>query len=269
MVKIAVAQICSTPSLKDNVIKCVELMKRASKANAKALFLPEASDYITDKDPQPLPITGEFITTIQEECKRNQIFVSIGIHEKQGEKTFNSHVLIDDFGMIQGIYRKLHLFDVAIPNGPILMESKSTASGQEFIAPIQTTIGRIGLGICYDLRFPEFSTLLQKQGMDILTYPSAFTVKTGQAHWQVLLRARAIETQSYVIAAAQYGKHTEKRESYGHGMVINPWGEIIAECTAEEPLRYADIDLNLLNDIRVKMPVLDHRRDDIYSLHLK
>jgi predicted amidohydrolase len=161
----------------------------------------------------------------------------------------------------------LHLFDVEIQNGPVLLESKTTLPGQQIIPPLQTPFGRVGLATCYDLRFPELSTILQKQGMDILTYPSAFTVKTGVAHWDILLRCRAIETQSFVIAAAQVGKHTETRESYGHAMIVDPWGEVLVNCNTEhESIGIADIDLDRLLRIRSEMPVLKHRRNDVYSL---
>jgi deaminated glutathione amidase len=235
------------------------------------LFLPEASDFVAEKEQAKdlaQSIDGDFIQRIRTECQRNSIHVSIGVHEQVGAKTFNSNVMIDSNGNIAGIYRKLHLFDVSVPNGPILMESSSTEPGQLWVPPITTSFGRVGLGICYDVRFPEFSTLLQKQGVDIITYPSAFTIKTGKAHWEVLLRARAIETQSFVIAAAQFGKHTRNRESYGHAMIVDPWGEVLVECSPQEPLRFAEIDLVLLQDIRAKMPVLTHRRNDIYDLSL-
>ena len=127
-------------------------------------------------------------------------------------------LVIDQQGNIQ-VYRKLHLFDVEINQGPILKESDATLKGQSIVPPISTSLGHIGLGTCYDLRFPEFSTLLRQQGMDIMTYPSAFTVKTGMTHWDILLKARAIENQCYVIAAAQQGKHGAKRESFGRAQV--------------------------------------------------
>jgi predicted amidohydrolase len=238
----------------------------------KALFLPEASDYIAESTEQGLelaqPIDGEFVSGIKQACKQFGIYVSIGVHERIVPRTYNTHLLIDGNGEIKGLYRKLHLFDVSVPNGPILMESKSTEPGSVIVKPINTPFGRVGLGVCYDLRFPEFSTLLQKQGMDIMTYPSAFTVKTGLAHWEILLRARAIETQSYVVAAAQYGHHTSNRESYGHAMIVDPWGKILATCTPTEPIQAVEIDLDYLKTIRTNMPVVHHRRDDVYTLEI-
>ena len=126
-------------------------------------------------------------------------------------------------------YSKTHLFDVEIPEQGIrLKESDYVSPGKDIVRPVETSIGRIGLGICYDLRFPEFSLALARSGAQILTFPSAFTVATGMAHWESLLRARAIESQCYVVAAAQTGRHNAKRSSYGRTMIVDPWGTVVA-----------------------------------------
>ena len=128
-------------------------------------------------------------------------------------------------------------------------------------------MGNLGLCICYDLRFPEQSLLLRQKGAQLLSYPSAFTLKTGHAHWEILLRARAIETQCFVVAAAQVGQHNSKRESYGHSCIIDPWGTVLASCLDEEmTLVSAPIDLSFLDNVRRDMPIEEHRRRDIYSL---
>lgn len=163
-------------------------------------------------------------------------------------------------------YRKIHLFDVQVPNGPCLRESETTVAGSSIGRVIPTQFGNLGLGICYDLRFPEFSLLLRQQGMEIMTYPSAFTVPTGSAHWHCLLRARAIELQCYVIAAAQVGQHSESRSSYGHSMIVDPWGKVICELDHEPGLGYAHLDMDYLKKIRLAMPIESHRRLDLYSL---
>lgn len=131
--------------------------------------------------------------------------------------------------------------------------------------PLETPVGLIGTSICFDLRFPQLSTILRKLGAHILTYPSVFTVPTGKAHWEVLLRARAIENQCYVVAAAQVGTHNEKRSSYGHSMVVDPWGKVLVDCGEESPcLKVVDIDLDYLNEVRHSMPVLNSFRNDLY-----
>ncbi|KAJ3319174.1 Dual-specificity kinase, spindle pole body (SPB) duplication and spindle checkpoint function [Boothiomyces sp. JEL0866] len=265
----AVAQICSTPSVKDNLHHILKLISAATSHGAKAIFFPEASDFIAENKQQALelvqPLNGEFVSEIKRAAIANKIIVSIGIHEQSSEQTrlFNTHLLINETGGMS-LYRKIHLFDLNLL-GNVLIESKSTIPGEGYVPPISTSIGRIGLALCYDLRFPECSRLLQLQGMDILTYPSAFTVPTGKAHWHILLRARAIETQSYVIAAAQFGQNTTTRSTYGHALIVDPWGEVLAECT-EVGLQYAEIDLEKIKKIKEQMPVMEHRRTDIYSL---
>ncbi|KAI1315636.1 hypothetical protein EDD11_000589 [Mortierella claussenii] len=248
-------------------------MGQASKEAAKMIFFPEASDFIGNPTAEtiglshPLSPPGPFLESICAQAKQLGIWCSLGIHEQSPSpgRLYNTHVLINDQGSIIESYRKIHLFDVNIQNGPKLMESQNTVAGDALVSPISTPAGKVGLGICYDLRFPELAMALRKKGADILTYPSAFTVKTGEAHWEVLLRSRAIETQSYVVAAAQVGQHSEKRFSYGHAMIVDPWGKVVAECDGQgEGIAVAPVDLTVLNRIRVEMPVLNHRRYDIF-----
>jgi len=145
------------------------------------------------------------------------------------------------------------------------MESDYCQAGTEIGPPVSTPAGNVGMAICYDMRFPELSIGLTQQGAEILTFPSAFTVPTGMAHWETLLRARAIENQAYVIAAAQVGKHNEKRSSYGHTMVVDPWGCVVAECSNQVDVVFAEIDLELVHRCRKEMPLSNHRRHDVYG----
>ena len=151
-----------------------------------------------------------------------------------------------------------------IKGGPVLKESNSVEPGSEIVRPFQTAVGKVGMMICFDLRFPALSTRIRDLGAQILTYPSAFTVPTGKAHWETLLRARAVETQSYVVAAAQLGGHNEKRISYGHSLIVDPWGKIVAEGNGmeeweqgrQEPeLVVGNIDLEYLEKVRTEMPL--------------
>ncbi|KAF6075309.1 nitrilase 1 [Phyllostomus discolor] len=146
-----------------------------------------------------------------------------------------------------------------------MRESNSTMPGPRLELPVRTPAGRVGLAICYDMRFPELSLALAQAGAEILTYPSAFGSVTGPAHWEVLLRARAIETQCYVVAAAQCGRHHEKRASYGHSMVVDPWGTVVACCSEGPGLCLARIDLGYLRQLRQHLPVFQHRRPDLYG----
>ncbi|KAJ5631307.1 Carbon-nitrogen hydrolase [Penicillium longicatenatum] len=249
MVLAAVGQLCATASITSNLAQCQNLIQKTAAAGAKVLFLPEASDYIASS-------ADESLASLDRQIKET-------LSSKQRLK--NSLIWIDDKGVITQSYQKIHLFDVDIKDGPVLKESASVQPGNEILPPFETPVGRVGLAICFDLRFPEISLALRRQKADIITYPSAFTVPTGKAHWESLLRARAIETQSYVIAAAQAGPHNEKRRSYGHSMIVNPWGEIVAELGEDhdEPqIATADIDLSLVAKIRREIPLL--RRTDLY-----
>ncbi|BCR95884.1 carbon-nitrogen hydrolase family protein [Aspergillus luchuensis] len=271
MVLAAVGQLCSTGSLAANLTQCKTLVRKAAAAGAKALFLPEAADYIASSPAETISLArsvqdSEFVLGLQKEAQLANLHINVGIHEPASNgRIKNTLVWINEKGDITQRYQKVHLFDVDIKGGPVLKESASVEKGMEILPPFETPVGRVGLSICFDLRFPEISLALKRQNAQIITYPSAFTVPTGTAHWETLLRARAIETQSYVIAAAQAGPHNEKRRSYGHSMIVNPWGEVVAKLDDEyqEPqIAVADIDLDLLAKVRREMPLL--RRTDIY-----
>ena len=229
--------------------------------------MPEASDYIASSADESVRLVESvedsiFVRGMQEEARKHCMAISVGVHEPAaGDKLKNSLLWISEDGNITQRYQKLHLFDVDIKGGPVIRESSSTEAGNEISPPFQTSIGRVGLMICFDLRFPEISLALRRQGSDILTYPSAFSVPTGRAHWHTLLRARAIESQSYVFAPAQVGQHNEKRASYGHSLIVGPWGDIKAELSGEDhgpSMAFTDIDHTNLNKIRREMP-LNHR----------
>ncbi|CAG8004487.1 unnamed protein product [Penicillium olsonii] len=238
MVLAAVGQICSTASISSNLAQCRLLVQKAAVAGAKVLFLPEASDYIASSAEQSYSLAqsaerDSFVSALQQDAAQHSIHINVGIHEVASESRLkNLLIWIDNQGAITQSYQKVHLFDVDIKDGPCLKES---------------------------------ALALRRQNAEIITYPSAFTVPTGKAHWEPLLRARAIETQSYVIAAAQAGPHNEKRRSYGHSVIISPWGEVVASLGDEyqEPqIATVDIDLDLVAKIRREMPLL--RRNDLY-----
>ncbi|KAL1634956.1 Carbon-nitrogen hydrolase [Neofusicoccum ribis] len=279
-----------------NLKQCRQLVAKAASAGSKALFLPEASDYIGSSASETVSLAksvhdSEFVLGLQDEARAAKLPINVGIHEpaEGGAKVKNTLIWIDERGDIVQRYQKLHLFDVDIKGGPTLKESQlrdpflfacpscsSVEKGTEIIPPFDTPVGRVGMTICFDLRFPEISLSLRRQGAQVLLYPSAFTVPTGRAHWEPLLRARAVETQSYVIAAAQSGFHNEKRCSYGHSVVISPWGEVLADLggfdslegyneVGRQPppaLALVDLDLGFVEKVRAEMPLL--RRTDVY-----
>ncbi|TRY63831.1 hypothetical protein TCAL_02038 [Tigriopus californicus] len=268
---VAVLQMTSTNDKGQNFETCRRLIEQAQARGAIMVFLPEAFDFLglngTETQALAEPLSGPTISNYQALAAKHKMGLSLGgFHRVHGDKMLNTHVLIDDQGQISGTYAKTHLFDVEIPGQVRLKESDYVIPGDQICDPISTPAGKIGLGICYDLRFPEISLGLARKGADILTFPATFTVPTGMAHWETLLRARAIETQCYVIAAAQIGQHNPKRASYGHSMIIDPWGTVLAHCGQGEGIICAEINLDYLASVRKNMPVAQHRRSDLYGL---
>ncbi|CAG4978448.1 unnamed protein product [Colias eurytheme] len=274
--RIAVCQMTSVADKSKNLEVVTQLVSDAAKDDAKMIFFPEACDFICDNKKDTLTsaepiLTGNTVKQYRDLAAKHNVWLSMGgVHEKDESnpnKMFNTHIIINNNGEIVQTYRKLHLFDVEIPEKNIrLKESDFCTPGKHIVTPVDSPVGKIGLAICYDMRFPELSTTLGTFNADILTYPSAFTYATGEAHWHVLLRARAIENQCYVIAAAQSGQHNTKRRSYGHALCISPWGEVLADCGESAP-RYALAELGAGLSVRRDMPVWRHRRPDVYSLY--
>ncbi|KAH3903201.1 related to Probable hydrolase NIT2 [Saccharomycodes ludwigii] len=271
--RVGVAQICSTSNIKHNLDLCFDFIGKALEKDVRVLFFPEATDYIAQSSAESKKLAkstnAEFIIPLQEHLKKlkKEIDVSIGVHLPEindpNDRVRNCLLYINHAGTIMSTYQKLHLFDVP---GSNLYESKTVVPGMKAPIPIKTPIGMLGPSICYDIRFPEQGLYLRSKGSDIITYPSAFTVKTGEAHWEILGRCRAIETQCYVLMPGQYGKHNGKRESYGHSMIIDPWGTVIAEAVKnEDELLVAEIDHYKLAEIRKNMPLLEQARHDIFD----
>uniref|UniRef100_A0A8C1XSB0 Deaminated glutathione amidase n=1 Tax=Cyprinus carpio TaxID=7962 RepID=A0A8C1XSB0_CYPCA len=273
----AVCQMTATPDKEANFSTCTRLVEQAREGGACMVFLPEGFDYIGSNREETLQLSesldGDIISRYSHLARKLDVWLSLGgFHErghdwKTDRRIYNSHIILNGQGELVSVYRKAHLFDVELTSkGVSLKESAFTVPGPRLVAPVQTPIGKVGLGVCYDLRFPELSSALRRHGAEILTYPSAFTVATGTAHWEVLLRARAIETQCFVLAAAQVGAHHAKRTSYGHALAVDPWGEVTGDCGgADEGLTLVQIDLQRLRDVRRDMPVQQHRRDqDFY-----
>ena len=222
------------------------------------------------------------LPALQTIAKESGLWISAGgMHEKQSEeisdtpKVYNTHVIVNSSGSIVTTYRKIHLFDVCIPSQNInLRESAITAPGTKLVV-CPTPLGMLGLSTCYDLRFPEmFTALTEKGNAQLIAVPSAFTVPTGKAHWHTLLKARAIENQCFVLAAAQYGRHNIKRESYGHALGVGPWGDVLADAGGEgesldspppPSIVTCEIDLEEMERVRERMPIQTHRNNAKFS----
>ena len=270
--RIAVGQMCASSDVEKNFEVVADLCSQAKDRGCAMLFLPECFAFIGVKGADALavmePLDGPLLGRYRELAAKHRLWLSLGGFPEtgpdRGDRRFNAHVIVDASGEIRASYRKIHLFDVDMGdvNGPVLMESRTAAAGETLVT-CDSPAGKLGLTVCYDLRFPEmFARLRYELGCEMMLVPSAFTKPTGQAHWETLLRARAIETQSYVVAAAQAGTHSEGRASHGHAMVVDPWGKVVAELDGEETgIAVADVDLGYLKDVRSRIPVETHRRD--------
>ncbi|URD87713.1 Carbon-nitrogen hydrolase [Musa troglodytarum] len=241
----------------------------AAAAGVNLLCLPESFSFVAAKDGESLkiaqPLDGPIMQRYCSLARESNIWLSLGGFQEKGpddSHLYNTHVLLDSSGNVRKTYRKIHLFDVDVPGNMVYKESDSTAAGESIVVA-ESPVGLLGLTVCYDLRFPELYQQLRFQHQaQILLVPSAFTKVTGEAHWEILLRARAIETQCYVVAAAQAGRHSEKRESYGDSLIIDPWGMVVARLPDRlaTGVAVADIDLTRIDSVRRRMPIAEHRR---------
>ena len=232
------------------------------------LFTPEMSGLL-DRDRRRAQqhvrdeASDSVLAAVREAAKAEKIWVHLGslaLAAPQADGRFvNRAFVIDDGGEIRGRYDKIHLFDVDLATGESWRESAAYAAGDRAVA-VNTPIGMLGLSICYDIRFSDLYRALTNAGATILAIPAAFTVPTGQAHWHVLLRARAIEAGVFVIAAAQAGEHEDGRETYGHSLVVDPWGNILLDMGQEPGVGFADLDIRQVEEVRMRIPALKHRR---------
>lgn len=245
-----------------------QLIRRAAAAGAQFVATPEATTYLgphSRKVELAEAVDGPTHRALGELAAELGITLLIGSVAERAEgdpdRCHNTSLLFGPDGALIASYRKLHLFDVDVPGGVRFQESRTCAPGDQVVFA-DTPVGPMGLTICYDLRFPELYRALRDRGAQLLCVPSAFTLMTGKDHWHVLLRARAIETQSYVFAPAQWGAHDDEglRQSYGRACIVDPWGQVIAECSDGEGLCLAEIDLDRVVQLRARMPVGEHRR---------
>ena len=276
--RLAVGQMCSTGDVQANLAACGRLISKAATEGCAMLSLPECCTFLGEKDvdaipiAEPLPQGGPILAHLAELARNNKIWLSLGGVPEASDvpgKRYNTHIVLDDTGAVRARYRKVHLFDLELPGKVSLFESNTTLPGIEPPPVVETPIGRVGLVVCYDLRFGDlFQRLRHTDGAEVILNPAAFTVPTGEAHWETMMRARAIETQCYVGAAAQGGQHNVKRASYGHAMIIDPWGTVVArvpEGPTAEGIAVADIDPEWLRTVRERMPIGQHRRNAVYS----
>ncbi len=240
---------------------------QAAAGGAKILFTPEMSGLL-DRDSRRASanLRSEDKDGVLAACtaaaREHAIWVHLGslaVRNSDG-KVWNRAFVIDPAGAMRARYDKMHLFDVDLPTGESWRESAVYQAGAAAVLLDGTPVGRLGLTICYDLRFPDLFARLADAGARAIAVPAAFTVPTGRAHWEVLLRARAIEAGLFVIAAAQVGRHEDGRETYGHSMVIGPWGDVLLDMGEQCGVGYAEVDLAEVDKVRSRLPALAHRR---------
>ncbi|MFT3923586.1 MAG: carbon-nitrogen hydrolase family protein [Myxococcales bacterium] len=267
--QVAVVQMTSKPDLAHNLESAERLVKRAAQAGAKLVVLPECFAWIGPEGSQRAlaesldGAPGPVLARCQGWAREFGVELILGsfteLTEEGGPRVYNTSVHLGADGSLKQRYRKIHLFDVDLSDGSSHKESASVKAGDTPVVT-ETALGKLGLSICYDLRFPELYRKLVDLGAVALSVPAAFTLHTGKDHWHVLLQARAIESQSYVLAAAQTGHHLEKRVSYGHAMIVDPWGCILAQCGEGEGIALAGVDSEVVARVRRQVPSLKHRR---------
>jgi len=239
----------------------------AAAGGAEILFTPEMSGLL-DRDSARAAKNlhreeeDDVLAACREGARQHRIWLHIGslaVLVDDG-KVANRGFVIDREGNIRARYDKLHLFDVDLPTGESWRESNVYSAGKDVVLVNGTPIGKLGLTICYDLRFPGLFARLAEADADVIAVPAAFTVPTGKAHWHILLRARAIEAGLFIVAAAQVGHHDDGRNTFGHSLVIDPWGEVLLDMGEQPGVGFADIDLKRISDVRGRIPALNHRR---------
>jgi predicted amidohydrolase len=261
----AVVQMAATPEKAANLAAADRLARRAAADGARLVVLPEVfswrgprGDEIVAAEPIPGP-TSDHCANLAARLGIHLVAGSILEHGGPARKAYNTSCVFAPSGALLGSYRKIHLFDVDLPGRVQVRESDTRAPGKDPVV-IETALGRIGLSVCYDLRFPELYRRLVRDGALLVTVPSAFTAPTGRAHWEVLLRTRAIENQVYVLAPNQFGTNAHGFEDYGHSMIVDPWGDVLARAGTDETVVTAEIDLARLATVRHEMPCLEHAR---------
>lgn len=266
MLKVAVAQTNSQDDVEANLKVAQRLIEQAAGAGAKLILLPENFAFMGNEydklDIAEKIGNGQIQNSVARFAQKNKIWIIAGtipIESNANNKVYAASMLYDDNGEMVCRYDKIHLYDVKVSDSEAYTESNTITAGSTpkvFKAPFAT----IGLSVCYDVRFPELYRIYVNAGVDVLSIPAAFVYNTGKVHWHILTQARAIENQMFVLAANQDGMHPGERKTYGHSMIIDPWGKIIAEQQSQPGVIVADLDLDEMHSLRQRFPVLDHKK---------
>ncbi len=268
--KIAVCQLHVVDDKEVNLQMAVDLIEESASNGADLVVLPEMFNcpYSNDKFPEYAEDrdNSRTLKTVAGAAREYGVYLVAGsIPESDGDDIYNTSFIIDYKGYIIGSYRKLHLFDIDVPDGITFKESDTLTAGGE-LTIVDTDLARLGVIICYDIRFPELARLMALEGVEVLVVPGAFNMTTGPSHWETLIRARAIDNQLFLVAASPARDEDASYVAYGHSMIVDPWGEVLSEAGSGEEIIYADVNLNCINKVRRQLPVLKNRRLDIYEL---
>jgi len=268
-IKIALCQMNVIDNKEENLKKASSMINKACK-NADFIVLPEMFNcpYSNDKFIEYGEVENDSYTLnqISSLAKSNKTYILAGsIPEKENEKLYNTSYLFNKEGDIIAKHRKMHLFDIDVKDKITFKESDVLTAGDEFTTA-ETEFGKIGIGICYDIRFPELARIMVEDGALILFYPGAFNMTTGPAHWELLFKSRALDNQVYCVGVAPALNRDASYHSFGHSIITNPWGEIIAEASEKEEIIYGEIDLDEIKKIREELPLLKNKREDLYEI---
>ena len=266
MTRIAVLQMTSGIDPVANGATIVSALEKAKEGGAAMLFTPEMSGLLDrQRDRATQHVTKEendrVLAAVRDTAAKTGTWVALGslaVLRAEGGWANRSFV-IDGTGNIAARYDKIHMFDVDLATGESWRESNAYVAGNTVVS-VETPVGRLGLAVCYDIRFPALFEALGKHLCDVIAIPAAFTAPTGKAHWHLLQRARAVEASAFVVAAAQAGKHEDGRATYGHSLVVDPWGEVLLDMGGEAGLGFADVDLARIAEVRAQLPSLANRR---------
>ena len=265
----AAIQMSSTPEKAENVEAAERLIREAASVGAELVALPELWNchglegvYGENAESIPGPTT-DFLSELARELGLYVLGGSVLEGEPGAERLFNTSTFFDPSGQLVAVYRKIHLFDVKAPDREYV-ESSIVAPGREVVTA-KAGAATLGLSVCYDLRFPELYRLLALRGAEVLAVPAAFTLQTGKDHWELLLRARAVENQAYVVAPAQWGQKADGRWTYGRSTIVDPWGTVLGTCPDRDGHALAMLDLDYLQRLRVEFPALSNRQPDVYD----
>jgi len=266
--RVGAVQMRSTDDLAANLASCRALTAQAAAEGATLVVLPECFSFLGRGEGDKLKIaeavdgSGAIMGTLRDLATRHGVWIVGGgspeIIDDDPNRTYNTAVVVDPSGAVTARYRKIHLFEVDIPGGACMRESDATAAGDQLVVAEIAGV-KVGLTICYDVRFPElYRSLVKQHGAEVVLVPAAFTAHTGAAHWDLLLRARAVENQCWLVAPGQWGRHNEKRESYGHTLISDPWGTVVAERAEGDGVVVATLDGATVARRRMQLPSLRH-----------